>query len=324
MLWFYIQKKLQLNYLLIGLGIVIIIDLWGVDRRYLNKDNFMNERQDRSIFTPSPADQIILADSDPDFRVLNLSRSPFQDGMTSYFHKSIGGYHGAKLLRYNELIQYHLSGNIQNTMAQLQNQQYSEEALQSTLANQSILNMLNTKYIIGNPSQPPIINQSALGHAWFVPNIQIVENADEEILSLGQADLSTTALVDQRFAGNFSEGLLSLDSVSGTIQLVNYAPGNLRYESFSEQNQLAVFSEIYYEGGWDVTIDGQPAKLSRANYVLRAMEVPAGNHIIEMNFAFKPFIRGEKISLAGSILILLILLSGLVYGIISLTKEEDV
>lgn len=322
LIWFFIRKKLSLNYFLIGLGALILIDLWGVDRRYLNKDNFLNERQNRNTFSPSAADQAILADNDPDFRVLNLTRSPFQDAITSYYHKSIGGYHGAKLKRYDELIQYQLMGNINNIVSQRRGQS-ADTDLQSVLSGQQILNMLNTKYIIWDPSQLPIVNNHAFGHAWFVSDVQIVANADEEILSLGNVDLETTALVDQRYASLLSPEILRLDSISGSIQLTDYAPGSLRYESSSKQDQLAVFSEIYYEPGWQVTIDGKPAELVRANYVLRALDVPEGDHIIEMKFEFQPFVKGEKISLTGSILVLIMLLSAIAYGIRQSGKQES-
>ena len=321
MVWFYIQKKLKLNYFLVGLGALILIDLWGVDTRYLNRDNFLDKRQNQNIYTPSPADKFILSDKDPDFRVLNLSRSPFQDGITSYYHKSIGGYHGAKLLRYQELIEYQLGGNLQNIYLQMQGQS-SESALNAVLVRQQILNMLNTKYIIFNPSEPPILNHSAFGNAWFVPKVQVVENADEEIQILDMVDLRTTAVIDRRYADLLSPEILDLDTVSGNIRLTDYSPGSLRYESSSFQRQLAVFSEIFYEGGWQVLIDGQPAELIRANYVLRALEVPAGEHIIEMKFEFRPFVTGEKISLVGSVIILILLLSVSVYGIILLGKRE--
>jgi len=321
LIWFYARKKLQLNYFLIALGALILIDLWGVDKRYLNRDNFMDKRQERNIFTPTIADQAIQADTDPNCRVLNLSRSPFSDGLTSYFHKSIGGYHGAKLLRYNELISHQLINDLQETATAMQGAQ-SGEGLQSVLAEQQILNMLNTKYIIGNPSQSPVLNNSAFGHAWFVSKVRMVENADEEILALDQEDLSTTAIVDKRYADLLSPETLHLDSIKGDIRLLEYAPGSLRYESSSEQNQLAVFSEIFYEGGWNVHIDGQEAELVRANYVLRGLEIQAGDHIIEMKFEFRPFITGEKISLAGSILILLILLGTFGYGIRGMTNKE--
>lgn len=320
MIWLYSIKRIRLNYLLLGLGGLILVDLWGVDRRYLNKDDFLDERQDANVFRPTQADQIILADRDPDFRVLNLTRSPFMDGITPYFHKSIGGYHGAKLLRYNELITYHVAGSIQRIAMQLQ-QQPSEDELQNLLAGQGVLNMLNMKYIIVSPSQPPILNNSSFGHAWFVPGVRIVENADEEILTLGQVDLHGTAIVDKRFEELVPAEIRDLDSISGSIRLVDYAPGMLKYETSAAQDQLAVFSEIYYEGGWKVLLDGRPADLLRANYVLRAMEIPAGDHNIEMEFNFAPFVNGQKISILGSIIVLIILISAAVYGFLKIRRE---
>jgi len=319
--WYYTKQKIKTSYFLFGLGILIFIDMWGVDKRYLNKDNFQSKRKNEAFFAKTPADEFILADQDPHFRVLNLARSPFMEATTSYYHKSIGGYHGAKLRRYQDLIDFHISNNIQRIIEVLQSQPDQQE-IDAVLQNQQILNMLNTKYIIYNLSARPLLNNWAFGNAWFVRNIRFVNSADEEILILNQVDLKNTAVIDNRYSNLLSPVEMNIDSISGEIKLTEYTPGKMTYESETEQEQLAVFSEVYYEKGWNVTIDGKPAELLRANYVLRALVVPPGQHTIEMSFKFRPFIIGKKISLAGSYLVGFILLALAVFAIIQTRKKK--
>jgi len=321
LIWYFAKQKIKASYFLFGLGILILIDMWGVDKRYLNKDNFQSKRKNEAFFSKTPSDEYILADPDPHFRVLNLARNTFNEATTSYYHKSIGGYHGAKLQRYQDLIDFHISNNIQNIIEILQTQPDQQE-IDTVLQNQQVLNMLNTKYIIYNLSARPILNKQAFGNAWFVRNIRIVDNANEEILMLNKIDLKNTAVIDKRFSNLLSPAVMDKESLSGNIYLTEYTPGKLTYKSETENEQLAVFSEIFYDEGWNVTIDGKPAELLRANYVLRALVVPPGKHTIEMSFKFKPFIIGEKISLAGSFLVFFILLASAVYAIIQARKHN--
>lgn len=234
-------------------------------------------------FTPSDADKFIMKDTDPDFRVLNLTVSPFMDASTSYFHKSIGGYHGAKLRRYQELIDHQISKN-----------------------NMQVLNMLNTKYLIvpGQDRQPQVqINMQALGHAWFVKELILVDNADQEMAALDSLKTAYQAVVDRRFADQVKGFATGVDSTA-KIKLESYRANKLVYKTQSSIPQLAVFSEIYYDKGWNAYLDGQPVSHFRANYVLRAMMVPEGNHTIEFRFEPQSYKTGGTIAMIGSLLIL--------------------
>jgi hypothetical protein len=240
--------------------------------------------------TPSEADKMILEDKDPNFRVFNLTVSPFNDVSTSYFHKSIGGYHGAKLRRYQELIDHHISKN-----------------------NVDVLNMLNTKYFIiedQNKKAQANINPRALGNAWLIQNIKWAENADEEIEALNDFDPKTTAIIDRRFEKLVS-GFQNKDTLIGSIKLMSYKPNELIYNYQSTEDNLVVFSEIYYDKGWNVYVDGKKMPYLRANYVLRAMMVASGNHEIVWKFEPKVFFVGGKISLITSLIVILFFFAAL-------------
>lgn len=291
-LWFFIKGKIKSNYAMGILGLLVLIDLWGVDKRYLNDADFSKPKKQREQYQPTQADMFILQDKDPNYRVFNVSGNPpnpFNEAFTSYFHKSIGGYHPAKLRRYQELIENQISHN-----------------------NMNVLNMLNTKYFIvsSKEGQPvPRQNPDAAGNAWFVKEIKMVNNADEEMDALTYFNPKDTAIVDKRFA-EYLKGLNLQSAISNSqsaIQLTEYQPNHLTYQSKSSSEQLAVFSEIYYNSGkgWQATIDGKEIEHIRVNYVLRAMRIPAGEHKIEFRFYPKTFYTGEKISLAGSIILLL-------------------
>jgi hypothetical protein len=172
--------------------------------------------------------------------------------------------------------------------------------------------MINTKYLILNPGSQPLQNNFAMGHGWLVNNYQLVENADQEYLALGTTDLKRTAVVDQRFAGMLSDGL-NHEEVSGTVQLTSYRPNQMTYQVSAGQKSLVVFSDVYYGEYWKATIDGEPVDHLRANYILRALPVDAGEHTVEFNFVFKPYESGIKVSGAGSILVVLMILASLAY-----------
>ena len=309
--WYFANKKLKLVWFLAALALLITVDLWLVDHRYLNKDNFISKRQQDNTMAMTTADELIKQDPDIHYRVANLTVSPWADGTTSYHHKSIGGYHGIKMRRYQDLIDLYLSQGLQNIIEVL-NAQPTQIQLDSVLAAQQVLNMLNTKYFILNPASQPLMNPHAMGHGWLVNDIKLVNNADEEYMALGSTDLSRVAVVDKRFAKLVTEDLIH-DQVSGTVELTEYRPNQMNYTLSLDQRTLVVFSEIFYEGGWHATLDGEEVELLRANYILRALPVDAGTHSLEMKFIFEPFEKGEKMSLFGSILVLLILLGGLAY-----------
>lgn len=285
-IWLFVINKLKKEYAYWGMALLILTDMWVVDKRYLNNDSFVAKTKIEKPYLPTQADMQILQDKDLDYRVLNLSVSTFNDANTSYFHKSVGGYHGAKLKRYQELIEYQISKN-----------------------NMSVLNMLNTRYIIqlDEKTQQQLVHRNplALGNAWFVQEFKLVANADSEMNALTNFNPAQTAIVDKRFENELSNLKINVDSTA-SIKLVGYEPNVLTYQSKASTEQLAVFSEIYYQPGWNAYIDGKLMQHFRANYVLRAIRVSAGEHKIEFKFEPQVYYTGEKISLAGSILLLLL------------------
>jgi len=290
LLWFFVKGKLQARYLTIGITILIMIDLIQVDRRYLNEDSFMDAGSYSMPFQASPADQQILQDKDPYYRVLNLTHNPFQDAMTSYFHKSVGGYHAAKLQLYQDLIERQISQN-----------------------NTQVLNMLNTKYIITNSVEGPVVHQNpdALGNAWFVKAIQWVPNADAEMNALTNFHPKDTVVIDQQYRPLVNADF-QFDS-SAAISLLYNHQDTIAYTSKAATAQFAVFSEVYYRQGWKAYIDGKEAPYSRVNYALRGMSVPAGAHNITFIFAPQAYYAGIKLSLASYIVMLILLAGGLVF-----------
>jgi len=309
--WYFASKKLKLAWFLAGLALLVTVDLWLVDHRYLNKDNFVSKRQQENSMAMTKADELILQDPDIHYRVANLTVSTWSDGTTSYYHKSIGGYHGIKLKRYQDLINIYLSQGLQNIIGVL-NAQPSAAQLDSVLAEQQVLNMINTKYFILNPSSQPLRNPHAMGHGWVVNEIKLVDNADEAYMALGNTDLSNVAIVDKSFAELVPDNLGNTEA-SGTVVLTDYRPNLMTYEVSLDQAAMVVFSDLDYDGGWNARIDGEPVPHLRANYILRALPMEAGEHIVEFEFIFEPFEKGEKISLAGSWLVLLLLLGGIGY-----------
>lgn len=300
----YFRKTLSRELLIAALGIFILADLWPVAARYLNKNNFVPKSTTIAPFTKSKADEFILEDKALNYRVLNLTVSPFNDASTSYFHKSIGGYHGAKLKRYMELIDFHIDTDIQTLYKGLRSGGLTDSMLQATFEKTKVLNMLNCKYVIGNADAPPLMNRQAYGNAWFVSKIKWVENADEEITTLGKESVRWSAVVNKKFADQAKDLSFEKDTTA-YIRLKSYEPNYLVYESNAKQARTAVFSEIYYPKGWNAYVDGQLSPHFCANYVLRAMQIPAGTHKIEFKFEPEVFSKGEKIAGIGSIIVLL-------------------
>ncbi len=294
--------KLRKEYVVLALGILILADMFTVNKRYVDNENFTSRSKVDNPFTPSPADELILKDRDPDFRVFNLTVNPFMDASTSYFHKSIGGYHGAKLRRYQDLIEKQLTKN-----------------------NMAVLDMLNTKYfIVPDQNKVPTVqvNPGALGNAWFVTGYRLVENADQEIVALDNFNPADTAIVDKSFASLLSSYPGGRDS-SAVITLTAYQPNKLDYEYKSGTGGLAVFSEIYYPKGWNAYLDGQLVPHFRVNYVLRAMVLPAGEHKVEFRFEPSVYAVGEKISFASSLLLLVFAAGAVGYGIFRSLKKKE-
>jgi hypothetical protein len=305
-LWLYNNKKYMSQNIVIGLlGVLFLMDMVPVAKRYLNNDKFQPKRIG-SYFTPTEADKMILNDHSYS-RVLDMTQNIFNSSRPSYFHKSIGGYHAAKLRRYQELINIYLGGEIQNigvSFGEVQKAQ-SLEPIYNELAQSQILNMLNMKYLIYNGNAEPIINPFANGNAWFVKKIYIAQNADEEMLKLGTINTKEELVVDKDFSDLAKEtDKLEADSTA-IITLVSYSPNVLKYESKSSTPQYAVFSEIYYEDGWKAYIDGKQTPYFRADYLLRAMLIPAGEHQIEFRFEPESIKRGNLIASISSILLAL-------------------
>ena len=308
-LYFYLKGKIQGGVAASVVVALVLLDLWTVDKRYLGEKNYQTETIVES-FQLSPVDQQILRDKDPSYRVLNAG-NPFNEARTSYFHKSIGGYHGAKLRRYQDLIERQISPNLQTLFA-------SNGDFRKT----PVLNMLNTRYLIvpaqqgqqGQPGQPEQVlrNANALGNAWFVRELRAVQNPDQEMDALTGLDARRTAVVDvSKFA---SVKPATYPDSSATIALTDYAPDALTYKYSAAQAGTVVFSEVYYADGWQAFLDGKEVPHFRADFVLRAMQVPAGAHEIKFVFEPKEYKIGNTVSLASSLGVLLVVAGACVVG----------
>jgi hypothetical protein len=302
-LWLYATNRVSKKYILPGLVLLVLIDLWGVDKRYLNSDDFEAPRQISSRFEETKADAFILEDDDTNFRVFTIYRNPFTEVNTSYFHKSIGGYHGAKLRIYQDIIDYYLQNNWQMLMGHFRNGGSREEAL-DLLDGMPVLNMLNTKYVVYHPGQEPVKNIHNYGDAWFVNNFKVVLSAEEEISGLRNVDLQKTALIRQDRLDDSWKSYQN-DREGGNIELITYAPDRLTYKVTSPGKKVAVFSEIYYPAGWNAYIDGEKTEIKRVNYILRALMVPDGEHTVEFRFEPSSVRLANTLAIFGGILILL-------------------
>ena len=305
-LWLYNQDKLKNKGIVIALlACLVVIDLWGVDKRYLNEKSFVRARE--TALQPAPYDAQIDAQAeyfhDKDYRMYNVAVNTFNDSQPSAFHHQIGGYHAAKLRRYQDLIDFYMLRHL----------------------NQGVLDMLNARYIVGRTSDGNTVAQrrpSALGNAWFVNHCQVVNDANAEILALNTLAVADTAVVDKRFASFVESKDLSRDSSSRItpIHQTPYHPGYLKYETNTNKEQLAVFSEIYYAPDWRAYIDGKPAEYFRVNYILRAMVIPAGKHVIEFKNEAPSYKPLNAVTIAGSVTLLLASLAGILF---CLRKKED-
>lgn len=284
LVWFFLKKKLNQNVLLVGLAILIVFDLWTVDKRYLNKDSFINKRSVESTIKKRDIDELILMDKDLSYRVLDLTTNSFSDAKASFYYKNLGGYHAAKLMRFQEILENQFSGAI----------------------NEDVLDMFNTRYIISvdqsNQSERVNRRSSAAGNAWFVDRVSFVDSNAEEMRSLNSFDATKEAFVHKKFKSQVPVNKLG-SKAGSSIKLISYHPDTLRYEYEANDDLFAVFSEVYYEKGWEAYIDGEPAPIIRTNYALRGLVVPEGAHEIEFVFAPKSVRIGNMISLAGSLVL---------------------
>lgn len=306
-LWMYGMGKLKAKVMISGLIVLCIADMWSVNKRYLYDDQFVEKVQQENSFKPTDTDKAILADKTLDFRVLNLAGNTFNENNTSYWHKSIGGYHAAKLRRYQEMIEEHISSEMNDVFKAV-----SDAGGDMTKVDPSgfpVLNMLNTRYFIfplqGGQTMP-MQNPYTMGNAWFVDEVQYVNNANEEIDALHHINPAKVAVIDKKFSEQVKQ-TAAPDSMS-SIKLTAYEPNGLKYEVDSKTGGTVVFSEIYYPG-WQAYIDGVEAPLGRANYILRAMNVPAGKHVVEFKFDPKSLHATETVAfIALGVLALVLLL----------------
>ena len=288
LLFLYQQQKLKASLMVAGVTLLCLADMWTVNKRYLNDDLFVPKSQRTEAFVKTQADEIILQDTAQNYRVLNFVGFPgntFNENNTAYWHKSVGGYHAAKLRRYQEMIDHHIMPEMEATYREVAQASGRMDSVDASKFR--VLNMLNTKYFIfpaGKDGQPvPVVNPYAYGNAWFVDRVQYVKDANEEIAALNTVVPTETAVVDAKFKDaltGWSEGHKDAESV---VQLTSYEPNRLTYHVSSAKGGVVVFSEIYYPG-WQAMIDGAPVDIARADYILRAMHVPSGSHTIEMWF----------------------------------------
>ena len=299
----FLYKKIKPEYAIAVLGLLILADLWLVDRRYLNSDNFEHNSNYKKSLAPTAADSFILKDTSY-YRVWNSSVSTFNDNSpTSYYHKSIGGYHGAKMKRYQEFIDSAITRDFNLFEAVGKNAKTIGDIM-PVFDRTYALNMLNTKYIIYNPDAPPIINPKALGNAWFVEKPEFVPDADHEISMTCRTDASKTAIIDKRFSRLVTASYYT-PAEGDRIELTSYKANELIYMSKAASERLAVFSDIYYPAGWKCYIDGKESLYFRADYILRAMIVPGGDHVIRFYFRPDSYYTGNMISLISSIILFL-------------------
>jgi hypothetical protein len=282
--WLLIKNKLKATSAIVLLAAVILIDMWAVDRRYLNNGNFIDESVVSQQQQPREVDKLIMRDTGLDYRVLDLSTNPFTNANTSLYHNSIGGYHAAKLMRYQELIERQFTNAI----------------------NEDVLDMLNTRYLITSDGESERMQNrsTAAGNAWIVDRITFVKNAEEEMNAIDSFNPKEVAIIGEEF-----KSLINLDklgtSENATIELVDYRPDHLIYEYSAPKDVLAVFSEIWYDKGWNAYINGKKIPYFRADYLLRAAQLPGGNHKVEFKFEPKSYYMGETISMVSSLLLLI-------------------
>lgn len=308
-LMLFMAKKISREFLFGALSVFTLADMWPVAARFLNSHNYVPKSQTEVPFQKSKVDEMILQDKSLGYRVLNYTRDPFNDASTSYWHNSIGGYHGAKLKRYQELIEFHISNDMDKLITDLRKVGVSDSGLKVAFAKTQVLNMLNTKYFIFSEESPPLINPMINGNAWFVRNLKMVPSADSEILALDYINTKETAVLNDKFKEAL-QGFVPKPDSSASITLTKYQANKLLYQSNCRTPQLAVFSEIYYPKGWVSKIDGKETPCLNADYVLRALVVPEGKHEISFEFLPSVYSSGEKVSLIGSILVLIVSVGG--------------
>lgn len=318
-LFFYSRKKINGKLTVIALVTLSLIDMWSVNKRYLYDDQFVDKSKQEITFNPTETDKYILQDRTLDYRVLNMASSTFNENNTSYWHKSIGGYHAAKLRRYQEMIEYHISPEINALFKEVSDASGDITKVDPTKF--SVINMLNTRYFIfplQGGKTVPLKNPYTFGNAWFVKDVKYVENANQEIESIKGVDLQKSAIVDKKFAEAIKP--VDVDPMS-TIKLISYEPNKLEYDVDSKTGGAVVFSEIYYPG-WKSFIDGKEVAHGRANYILRAMNVPSGKHTITFTFDPDSIHVTETIAFLAIALIVIMCFAYISYIIFRRVKKK--
>ena len=299
-LWSFVKGFLKKNVSIALLAFFILIDLFPVAKRYLNDDNFESKRPTQLV-QKTPADEAILQDKSQ-FRILDATVDIFNDATPSYFHKNIGGYHAAKLRRYQELINMQLTGEIGKLFGAF-GSATTAESITPVFDSLRVMNMLNMKYVIYNKQAPPLVNPYHNGNAWFVNNIRIAQDANEEMKLLGEIDTRHELVIDKSLASALPSKITP-DSTA-KISLKSYAPNHLIYSVDTKTDQVAVFSEIYYDKGWKATIEGKEVPYTRVNYLLRAMPLKAGSYDVEFRFAPGSYSTGNLLALISSVLLII-------------------
>ncbi len=285
--WVFLKKKLSEGVLLGALLVLFLFDLWSVDKRFLNDKSFMEKGATaQQVFQQREVDQLILMDKDPSYRVLDLTSDPFSDARPSYFHKSLGGYHAAKLMRFQEILENQFNGAL----------------------NEDVLDMFNVRYLITtdpqNQSQRIVRRSTAAGNAWFVDRVSFVKGNAEEMQAISSFDPHKEAFVNQQYQ-NEIKAKTSNASTTGEIKLTSYHPDKMQYEYTSANDAFAVFSEVFYDKGWKAYVDGKETPIIRADYILRALQLPAGTHKVEFVFDPESHKLGNVLTLISSIVLVL-------------------
>jgi len=296
LIWLFIRGTIKTQFVIIGIALLTVIDLWKVNKIYFGDDKFSDPVVTNNLFKLNPSDKKILADNKTHARTYDTKQNPTNDSKTSYYHYSIGGYHPAKLRRIQDVFDRHF-----------------------TKGSQSVFNMLNIKYFKqGEKAEDVMVNPNACGNAWLVKEIKEVNNAEEEITAIGSLDAQNIAVIN---TADFKTKSKTYDN-NGTISTTQYGPNDFIYQVDAKDNSFAVFSEIYYPKSWEVTIDGKPTKMLRVNYLLRGLEIPKGKHIVA--FKFRPFsyLTGDTITSIASILVILLSLLAIAWEVYKNAKKN--
>lgn len=304
-------KVLKPKFMVAGMVVLCLFDLWQVDKRYLNDGMFVPKSVREAPQQMTQADSYILEDKDPNYRVLNLTKDTFNENETSYYHKSIGGYHAAKLRRYQEMIERYIVPEMRNLSKAKMMQVGEELQVSDDQRLYPVISMLNARYFIVDPEGRPVRNLSAMGNAWFVDKVSYVDNANQEMDGIAKIDLRHEAVADKKFQSVLGQS--QKNDSTATAVLTKYQPNELSYTVNSQHGGVVVFSEVYYPG-WTATVDGQPAELGRVNYILRALNVKTGKHEVVLTFRPKSITVTETIAYSAfALLVLAIIGSAVAY-----------